>query len=256
MAAIRLGGTVHPSQLCARADDAPSISYRGGGKGFPTGGQVIPSSSLSIYIYVYSGAYSISALPTHTPRKLTHNTQPCTYIKLRFVGDGRVLPSHKTLTARVCVRSSLNTNKAPLTYCQLSEVNLSRINFRRKRFRPSARKPSPVSNYLRIDRPAWRWRDECLSLSHTPCTISLSHPLSIFYSRPPLTRRDQHIRSRSATRSPRMHIFTHTFFTLRSLLPVWMGERGWGMLFRYHRLNEFRILKFKCIQNFQHDVLK
>lgn len=82
----------------------------------------------------------------------------------------------------MCVRSSLNTNKAPLTYCQLSKVNLSRINFRRKRFRPSRPENPLVSNYLRIDRTARQWRDECclyllLSLSNTPF-----HSLSLFLS--------------------------------------------------------------------------
>lgn len=45
------------------------------------------------------------------------------------------------LALSLCVshtRSSLNTNKVPLTYCQLSKVNLSRINFRHKRFQPHA----------------------------------------------------------------------------------------------------------------------
>lgn len=88
---------------------------------------------------------------------------------------GRFLPPYKTLTALarvcMCVRSSLNTNKVPLTYCQLSEVNLSRINFRCKRLRPE----NPlVSNYLRIDRAMRRWRDEYRSIS-----ISLSHFLCL-----------------------------------------------------------------------------
>jgi hypothetical protein len=151
--------------VCA---DAPSISY--GGKGFPTGDRVIPSSS----IYTHTRA---------------HTNSSTTYIKLQFVGGGGgsgqvsrrqkgvppfVQKLNYTLCARVCVRarSSLNTNKAPLTYCQLSEVNLSRINFRRKRFRPSALRPlsqnSLVSNYLCIDR-LWRrqrwWRhNACDSL--------------------------------------------------------------------------------------------
>lgn len=92
----------------------------------------------------------------------------------------------------MCIRSSLNTNKAPLTYCQLSEVNLSRINFRRKRFRLSARKPSRVklSSY-RSPAVRRRWRDECClylyftashSLSHTHIhTQSLSLSLSLSY---------------------------------------------------------------------------
>lgn len=116
---------------------------------------------------------------------------------------GRFLPPYKTLTARarvcMCVRSSLNTNKAPLTYCQLSEVNLSRINFRCKRLRPE----NPlVSNYLRIDRAMRRWCDECrlylylpltlplfipillclsICLLHTAYTIFLSHSISIYF---------------------------------------------------------------------------
>jgi len=103
----------------------------------------------------------------------------------------------------VCMRSSLNTNKAPLTYCQLSEVNLSRINFRRKRFRLSARKPSRVklSSYRSPGAAVVARRVLSLSLfhrlsfslthSHTHSisfsllqiahAISLSHPLSILF---------------------------------------------------------------------------
>jgi len=81
----------------------------------------------------------------------------------------------------VCVRSSLNTNKAPLTYCQLSEVNLSRINFRRKRFRPSRPENPLVSNYLRIDRTARQWSDECCLYLHLPLS-SPTHPFIISFS--------------------------------------------------------------------------
>jgi len=82
----------------------------------------------------------------------------------------------------VCIRSSLNTNKAPLTYCQLSEVNLSRINFRRKRFRLSGPENPLVSNYLRIDRPApRRWRDECCLYLYF--TASRAHSLSLSRAR-------------------------------------------------------------------------
>jgi len=153
--------------------------------------------------------FSFARTQTQT-HSLAHNTRRILYVyKTAICGrrtsvvpparKGRFLPPHKTLTARVrvflcvsvCVRSSLNTNKAPLTYCQLSEVNLSQINFRRKRFRPSWPENPLVSNYLRIDRTARQWREECclylhlpLSLSHTPfhslfLTLSISYTLNI-----------------------------------------------------------------------------
>lgn len=100
VAAIRLGGGIHPSQLCARADDAPSISYSGGGKGFPTGGQVIPSSSLYIHPPTHTHTYTNHSEYFRFARTQTlSHTQYTTYyihyyiytcIKLQFVGDGRV----------------------------------------------------------------------------------------------------------------------------------------------------------------------
>lgn len=192
------GGQVRPSHS-APTDDAPSISY--GGKGFPTGGQVIPSSG-TVYMFL---CVCMCMIEIHKQTVLhgvfaythAHNLLHVlyAYIKLQFVGGGgRVVPRIKGSSSpysyiiqnlnyiylRLCVRSLLNTNKALLTYCQLSEVNLSRINFHRKRFRPSfsssfSLPENPlVSNYLRIDRSWWRRSDdESLSLSLYSLFISL-----------------------------------------------------------------------------------
>jgi hypothetical protein len=130
----------------------------------------------------------------------------------------------------VCIRSSLNTNKAPLTYCQLSEVNLSRINFRRKRFRLSGPENPLVSNYLRIDRPApRRWRDECClylyftasrahSLSHARARaaahslslLQIAHALSLHLV-PPRSRVSLLARSPLFSVSATAYLYVHTY---------------------------------------------